>query len=81
MTATLVADGLWDMIEPLLPLPKPKPQGGRPRIPDRVPERHCVCPSQWHSLGDVAKGTGLRLGHDLLETPARLARVWYLAID
>ena len=46
-----------------------------------MPERHCVCPSQWHSLGDVAKGTGLRLGHDLLETPARLARVWYLAID
>jgi len=36
MTTTLGSDGLWDMIEPLLPLPKPKPQGGRPRIPDRV---------------------------------------------
>jgi transposase len=46
-----------------------------------LPERHCVCPSQWHSWGDVAKGTGLRLGHDLLETPARLAGIWYLAID
>ena len=36
MTAALVPDGLWDMIEPLLPLPKPKPQGGRPRLSDRA---------------------------------------------
>src|SRR5713226_8743102 len=36
MTAALVPNDLWDVIEPLLPLPKPKPQGGRPRIPDRA---------------------------------------------
>jgi len=36
MTAALVPDGLWDVIESLLPLPKPKPQGGRPRVPDRA---------------------------------------------
>jgi len=36
MTAKLVPDGLWEVIEPLIPLPKPKPQGGRPRLPDRV---------------------------------------------
>jgi transposase len=36
MIATVVPDGLWDVIEPLLPLPKPKPQGGRPRLPDRA---------------------------------------------
>lgn len=36
MTPTLVPDTLWEIIEPLLPLPKPKPQGGRPRTADRV---------------------------------------------
>ena len=36
MAATLVPDGFWHVIEPLLPLPKPKPQGGRPRLPDRA---------------------------------------------
>lgn len=34
--SALVPDGLWDVIEPLLPLPKSKPQGGRPRLPDRA---------------------------------------------
>ena len=36
MAATLVHDGLWDVIEPLLPLPKPHLKGGRPRVPDRA---------------------------------------------
>jgi len=36
MAAAFVPDGLWDVIEPLLPLPRPKPQGGRPRVPDRA---------------------------------------------
>jgi transposase len=36
MTGALVPSGLWHVIEPLLPLTKPKPQGGRPRLPDRA---------------------------------------------
>jgi transposase len=32
----LVPDDLWERIEPLLPKTEPKPQGGRPRTPDRI---------------------------------------------
>jgi transposase len=36
MAAVLVPDTLLGLIEPLLPKPLPKPQGGRPRLPDRA---------------------------------------------
>ncbi len=35
MAKEIVSDELWAVIEPLLPSPKPKPRGERPRIPDR----------------------------------------------
>ena len=31
-----VPEGLWKRIEPLVPQERPKPRGGRPRVPDRV---------------------------------------------
>ena len=36
MAAVLLPDSLWDLVEPLLPVPLPRPNAGRPRIPDRA---------------------------------------------
>ena len=36
MPKPLVSDGLWKLIEPLLPPEPPKPKGGRPRLSDRA---------------------------------------------
>ena len=36
MGDVLVPDALWSLIEPLLPMLLPKPQGGRPRLTDRA---------------------------------------------
>ena len=35
MHEILVSDGLWKIIEPLLPPDPPREKGGRPRIPNR----------------------------------------------
>jgi transposase len=35
----LLRDALWQRIQPLLPVPPPRPRGGAPR---RVPDRNCV---------------------------------------
>ena len=34
-TSDLVPEELWEAVEPLLPRKRPKPKGGRPRVPDR----------------------------------------------
>ena len=36
MAKQIVSDGLWEIIEPLLPEEPPKPKGGRPRVDDRA---------------------------------------------
>jgi transposase len=36
MLKQLVPDELWTIIDPLLPSKPPKPNGGRPRVPDRT---------------------------------------------
>jgi transposase len=36
MAKPLLTDELWLRIEPLLPAPKPRPQGGRPPVPNRA---------------------------------------------
>jgi len=36
MAKALVSDALWELIAPLLPPEPPKPEGGRPRVPDRA---------------------------------------------
>jgi transposase len=36
MSAPLLPDALWDLIQPLLPFLPRQLKGGRPRLPDRV---------------------------------------------
>jgi transposase len=36
MTAALLPDPLWDLVEPFLPMPPRRPKGGRPRVADRA---------------------------------------------
>ena len=36
MATPVLPEALWNLIEPFLPAPTPKPQGGRPRLSDRA---------------------------------------------
>jgi len=82
MGVTLIPDGLWDLIEPLLAIANSKPRGGRPRLPDRACLTGIIFILQTGiSSRDVAQAVGLWFRHDLLETPARLAGSWDLGLD
>jgi transposase len=53
MSKPLVSDELWAMVQPLLPLERSKPKGGRPRIADRAALAGILfvlrtgCPWEW----------------------------------
>jgi transposase len=36
MATALLPDALWDLVEPFMPIPPRRPQGGRPRVSDRA---------------------------------------------
>lgn len=57
MDATLLPDVLWNLLEPLLPVPPRRPKRTAARLGSRVSDRHCLRPSQQHSLADAPTGT------------------------
>ncbi len=80
MDATsLVSDDLWEAIEPLLPKEQPKPEGGRPRVPDRAALAGIVfvlrtgCPLRLLPM-ELGCGSGTTCWRRLRDWQA--ARVW-----
>jgi Tol biopolymer transport system component len=75
MAAALLPNALWELIEPLLPLPRSRPNGGRPRVSDRACLTGILRAAQRNTMADVASRTGLWFWHDMLATPARLGKL------
>src|SRR5437764_398880 len=76
MARPLVSDELWEALQPLLPPPKPR----RFRYPGRKPVGHrqaltgILFVLKTGTPWEAPRRDGLRLRHDLLAPPARLAR-------
>ena len=81
MACVLVPDALWNLIEPLLPIPSSKPQGGDRAGGPGLPRGRDFCAPQRYSVADTAKSTRLRLRHDLLAKGERLAARRNLGFD
>jgi transposase len=80
MSNPLLPDGLWNLIQPMLPSPPPNPKGGKPRLPDRACLTGIVFVLRsgipWEML---PQEMGCGSGMSLLAPTARLAGAWYLA--
>ena len=79
MAKLLVSDELWELIAPLLPPEPPKPNGGRPRVPDRAALRGILCGLRsgipWEMLPqEMGCGSGMTCWRRLQEWQA--AGVW-----
>lgn len=62
MAIELLPEGVLELVEPLIPIAKAKPKGGRPRLPDRTCLMGIVfvlCSGD--SLGNAAARDGLWL--------------------
>ena len=71
----VVPDGLWERIEPLLPvIPRRADHPGRRRLDDRKVLCGILFVLYGHPVGVLAAGAGLRVRDDLLAAAARLAR-------
>src|SRR5437870_2726719 len=55
MAAVLLPDPLWELIAPLLPVPPPRPNGGRPRVADRA----CSGIPWWMLPRELGCGSGM----------------------
>jgi hypothetical protein len=75
----MVPDGLWERIEPLLPVvPRRADRLGRKRLDGRKVLSGILFVLYRDSVGVLAAGAGVRLGDDVLAAAAGLARagVW-----
>ena len=74
MAKPILDDGLWAVLELLLPPDPPRPRGGRPRLPARQVLTGILFVLRsgipWELL---PRSPGLRLGHDLLAKAAGAA--------
>jgi len=88
MAKPLLPDALWERIKPLLPPERPKPKGGRPRVPDRASLTGILfvlktgCP--WEYLPkELGCGSGMTCWRRLRDWHAAgvWKKIWRLLLD